>query len=138
MKFLDQRGFTSDVRAGQTVHFTEMVKKNALKVLKILFMQPEGEGLSKQHVFEVLVKHVRNAIEIYNKPIELDENKQPKITQKEKKTINEKQIKATTYGLKAIEEIMHAFLSESETEKVKEFITCSINKIVEVTAIACE
>jgi len=38
MKFLDQRGFTCDSRAGQTVHFSEKVKMNTLKVMKTLFM----------------------------------------------------------------------------------------------------
>jgi translation elongation factor EF-1beta len=81
---------------------------------------------------------VLTAIEIHNKPIELDENKQPKMSQKEKKSINEKQVKATTFGLKALEELMHHFMCQAKSEEVADFITENIGKIVEVTSIACE
>ena len=60
------------------------------------------------------------------------------MTLNEKKTINEKQVKATTFGLKAIEEIMHQFLSGTTHEEVGAFIVANIGRIVEVTSLACE
>lgn len=56
--------------------------------MKQMYLQ--DKEVSKSEVFGVLAKMVLSAIAVWNKPIELDENKQPKITQKEKATINEK------------------------------------------------
>ena len=77
-----------------------------------------------------------SAIAIYNEPIELDENKQPKMSQSEKQTLNEKQVKVTTYGLKVLEEILHTYSCKGQS--ITEFILENIDELVLLTCLACE
>lgn len=76
-----------------------------------------------------------DAIKIYHLPIELDENKQPKISQLEKNSINEKELKTICFGIKAAEEILHNYAKDHE---LNEFIIANIGKLVELTCLASE
>ena len=130
LKLVNQRGFTCNTHQGQTIHFSEKVKKNLLKLLTHMFRDQSKE------VFRILYKQVMSAITIYNEPIELDENKQPKMTQSEKQALNEKQVKVTTYGLKVLEEILHKYSCKGQS--ITEFIHENINELVLLTCLACE
>lgn len=74
-----------------------------------------------------------SAIKIWNQPIELDEQKQPKITLAEKKKINEKQIKAISFGLKSTQELL-----ENQNQDLSEFMVANIGMLVSMTCLSCE
>ena len=78
LKLVNQRAFSWDTDKGQTIHFSEKVKKNLQKLLTHMFTDQPRE------VFQILYDLVVQAITIYNAPIEMDENKQPKMSQNDK------------------------------------------------------
>ena len=89
-------------------------------------------------IFETLCDYVSKSIELLNKPIDLDENKQPVMTLKEKQVINEKQVKAIGFTLKATEEILSRFSSNASGDEFSEFLTINISKIVKMVSLSCE
>jgi hypothetical protein len=60
------------------------------------------------------------------------------MSQKEREKINVGHIRAITFGLKVIEEILHQFCLEKSNEEIHEFILASIDLIVEITSLSCE
>lgn len=137
-KLLRQRGFSCNSELGQTVHFTEDLKKNTLKLFSFLFNSEELSALDPAEAFDIIYNFVLDSISVLNKPIELDEQGKPKMTQKEKNKENEKFIRAVSFGVKLTEEILHEFVSQKTDEQLAAFITGNINKIVEMTSLACE
>ena len=89
-------------------------------------------------IFDTLCDYITKSIEILNKPIALDENKQPVMTKKEKESINEKQVKAIGFTLKATEEILSKFYIEASDEDFSNFLIKNISKVVKMVSLPCE
>lgn len=60
------------------------------------------------------------------------------MTVKERDIINVKFIRAITFGLKVIEEILYEFSSIKSKEEISQFFLQNINGIVQVTCLSCE
>ena len=73
-----------------------------------------------------------------NKPIELNEQQQPVMTQKERDRSNIQHIRAITFGLKVIEDILTTFCLDATSLDITAFFTSHINLIAEITSLSCE
>ena len=60
------------------------------------------------------------------------------MTIKEKQIINDKQVKAIGFTLKASEEILGRFSTNSSDEEFCNFLTVNISKIVKMVSSSCE
>ena len=83
---LDIRGFSCDHELGQTIHFSEKVRKNHLKLMDTFFQSE----LTQHLPFASLSRFVQESIKKLNEPIPLNEQQQPTISQKQKSMENEK------------------------------------------------
>lgn len=60
------------------------------------------------------------------------------MTQKERDVINVKFIRAITFGIKVIEEILHEFCIANTQDQITSFFKQNIDAIVQVTSLSCE
>ena len=81
LKLLDKRGFSIDSHMGQTIHFSEKLKKNTISLVNILFEHDSYRKLG----FSLITSLISENILEMRKPIELNENQQPVMSDLEKK-----------------------------------------------------
>jgi hypothetical protein len=108
------------------VHFSEKVKKNTMKLCKLLFLSENQRSFAFSKVHDFINCNIKEL----NKPIELNEQQQPVMTLKEREIINVKFIRAITFGLKVIEEILYDFCSSKSKEEISQFFQDNIDGIV--------
>lgn len=60
------------------------------------------------------------------------------MSQLEKQRLNEKQVKIIVFFLKALEDILENYLLSGNGEQLANFTVQNINKIAELTSVACE
>ena len=82
---------------------------------------------------------IQKNIAIKNKPIELNEQKQPIKTEKERAEEKNKATKSIVFCIKAVEDVLQKFiLSQNKPENVEKFFTSNINLICELVCLESE
>ena len=93
--------------------------------------------MTRKRAINSLSKLVQKNIENLNKPIELNENKQPVKTQKERDRENQRYVKCICYGLDVLKTVTLRILSLEESEQVQ-LIMDIFPAIIKTCCQSCE